>query len=169
MADIDAPIQMRLAVLLSAGPKVPGMLILYPDKLAHVRTRVVIWWTGLGCAVITALSFALTRSGPGALGALIGAFTGQAIGTAIARRQAPRKVAEGSEGITTIPLDSITGVTGQKAGRFGGWLTVVQTLNGPDCTFRAKPAPWSADLAGALAARGYSVQASPDGLAVHPA
>jgi hypothetical protein len=163
------PIRMRLAALSSARTNSPGLLILYPDRLTHVRTRVANWCAGLGFAVVAALSFALAHAGPGALGGLIGAGGGQAIGSAIARRQAPRKVAAGGPDITSISLDSITGLTGRKAGRLRGWLTVVTTLQGSDYTFRANPAQWSADLAAALAARGRIVQASPDGLAVVPA
>lgn len=169
MAETDALIRTSLAVLIKADAKVPGLLMLYPDKLVHVRSRVANWCAGLGFLVIAVVSYALVHAGPGALGGLIGAGGGQAAGTAIARRQAPRQVAAGGEDVISIPLDSITGVTGRKAGRLRGWLTVVTTVHGREYTFRAKPALWSADLANALAARGHAVQTSPDGLAVLPA
>ena len=165
MAEIDTPIRMHLAVY-KARRNVQGTLILYSDKLAHVRSRIPYWSTFLGGAVVALLSFVLAHSAPGAAGAVVGARGGLAIGGAIARRQAPVKAAAGGAEVTVIPLDSVANVTSRKGGWLRGGLMVVSTLHGPEYTFRVNPAQWSADLAGALAARGHSVQASPAGLAV---
>jgi hypothetical protein len=166
MANIDAPIRMHLAVLSMARSNVPGMLVLYPDKLAHVRSRIPSWCAGLGFAVVAVLSFMLAHSGPGAIGGLVGAGGGMAVGSAIARRQVPQKVAAGGDSVTVIPLDSITSITSRKRRRLRSSLMVVSTLDDLEFAFRANAEQWSAHLAGALTARGRNVQTSPAGLAV---
>jgi len=167
MGEIDAPIRTDLAVLHTTGGNMRGTLILYADRLTHVRSRIPYWSTYLGAAVVALISLALAHSAPGTAGAVVGARGGQAIGAAIARRQAPAKAAAGGTGVTVIPLDSITNIATRKG---AGWLRigrmVISTLNGPEYTFRVNPAQWSADLSAALVARGHNVRAAPDGLAV---
>jgi hypothetical protein len=166
MTDIAQPIRTQAAILIMAPAKAAGMLLLFPDRLTHVRSRIVGVCTGLGFAVIAGLSFVLAHAGPGVLGGVIGAGGGQAIGNAIGRRQAPKAVAAGSPGVTTISLDSITGVEEHKTGRLRGWRLVVSTSEGTEFTFRVRPGHWPSDLANALAARGHGVQATSAGLAV---
>jgi hypothetical protein len=167
MAEIETPIRMDLAVLKTSRGNLRGTLILHPDKLTHVRSRVPYWSTFLGAAIVGVLSLVLFHAAPGTAAAVVGARGGLAIGGAVARRQAPAKAAAGGTGVTVVPLDSITTVTTRKG---SGWLRigrlVVSTLSGPEYNFRLNPAQWLVDLAGALAARGHSVQDAPDGLAV---
>jgi hypothetical protein len=166
MTEIAQPIRTQAAILITATAKATGTLVLYPDMLAHVKSRIVRVCTGAGFAVIAALSYGLAHAGPGALGALIGAGGGQALGNAIARRQAPGRIAAGSSGVTTIRLDSITSAEEHKAGRLKGWRLVVSTAEETEYTFRVKPGQWPSELANALTARGHAVQATPAGLAV---
>ena len=166
MTEIAQPIRTQAAILILATTKATGMLVLYPDRLAHVKSQITRVCTGVGCAAVAALSFGLAHAGPGALGAAIGAGGGQAIGNAIARRQAPKKIAAGGSDVTTISLDSITSVEEHKAGRLKGWRLAVSTSQEIEYTFRVKPGQWPSDLANALAARGHGVQATPAGLAV---
>jgi hypothetical protein len=167
MAEIDTPIRMDLAVFKKSRRNLRGTLILYPDKLTHVRSGLPYWSTFLGAVVVGLLSFVLFRAAPGTAGAVVGARGGLAIGGAVARRQAPAKAAVGGAGVTVVPMDSITAVTTRKG---SGWLRigrlVVSTLDGAEYTFRLNPAQYLADVAGALAARGHSVQNSLEGLAV---
>jgi hypothetical protein len=157
---------MRPAILMMATTKATGTLVLFPDRLVYVKSRIVRVCLGVGCVGITVLSFGLAHAGPGALGALIGAGGGQALGNAIARRQAPGRIAAGGSGVTTIRLDSITSAEEHKAGRLKGWRLVLSTAEETEYTFRVKPGQWPFDLANALTARGHAVQATPAGLAV---
>jgi hypothetical protein len=166
MTEIAQPIRMQPAILMMATTRATGMLVLYPDRLAHVKSRIAGVCAGAGFAVIAVLGFVLAHAGPGALGGAIGAGGGQAFGNAIARRQAPRKVAAGGSDVTSIALDSITSVEEHKAGRLKGWRLAVSTSPEIEYTFRVKPGQWPSDLANALAARGHGVQATPAGLAV---
>jgi len=167
MAETDTPIRMDLAIMRTPRRNMRGTLILYPDSLTHVRSRLPYWSTYLGAVAVALLGLVLFRAAPGTAAAVVGARGGLAIGGAIARRQAPAKAAAGGAAVTVVPLDSITTVSTRKG---SGWLRigrmVVSTLHGPEYTFRFDPAQWPADLAGALAARGHNVQDSPDGLAV---
>jgi len=165
MSENEQPIQLRPAVQYEAKKKSPGVLILYPDRLIYVTSRITSWCAGLGFLLVAVISFGLAHAGPGALGGAIGAGGGMAIGTAITKRQAPKKAASGGEGVTVIPLDAVTGVEERKAGRASGWRLLVSTSSATH-TFRVKPGQWPADLATALAGRGRSVQATPSGLAI---
>jgi hypothetical protein len=166
MPDIAQPIRTQAAMLITATTKAPGMLVLYPDILAHVKSRIAGVCAGLGCALIAVLSFVIAHAGPGALGAAIGAGGGQAIGNAIARRQAPGKVAAGGSDITTIALDSIASVEEHKAGKLKGWRLVVSTSEEIQYELRVRPGQWPSEIANALAARGRGIEATSAGLAV---
>lgn len=166
MTEVEQPIQLRQAVQYEATKKSPGALILYGDRLVHVKSRITNWCAGLGAGVVAVLSFALTHAGPGALGGALGAGAGMAIGNAITKRQAPKKAAAGGDDVTVIPLDAVTSVEERKARRTGGWRLLVSTSSATEYTFRVKPGQWPADLASALAGRGRSVQATASGLAV---
>jgi len=166
MTELQQPILMRPAVLYDARRKSPGVLALYPDKLAYVESWITSWCVGLGFLAVAVLSFALAHTGAGALGGAVGAGGGMAIGTAITRRQAPRKVAAASHQVTVIWLDSITNVELRKVRRAGGRRLVISTSGGIDYTFRSNLDQWPADLASALGGRGHSIQATAAGLAV---
>ena len=127
MTEVEQPIQMSPAVQYGAQKKSPGVLILYGDRLIYVTSRITSWCTGLGCALVAVLSFALTHSGPGALGGAAGAGGGMAIGNAITKRQAPKKAAAGGAGVTVIPLDAVTTVEERKARRAGGSRVLIST------------------------------------------
>ncbi|HYK67299.1 MAG TPA: hypothetical protein VEV45_05100 [Streptosporangiaceae bacterium] len=167
MAEIEGPIRTDLAVLRRNRRNLRGTLILDPDNLTHVRSRLPYWSTYLGAIAVALLGLVLFHAAPGTAAAVVGARGGLAIGGAVARRQAPAKAAAGGPAVTVVPLDSITNVTTRKG---SGWLRIgrmtISTLHGTEYTFRLNPAIWLADLAGALAARGHDVQDSPDGLAV---
>lgn len=166
MTEIQQPLRIRPAALYDGRRKSSGVLALYPDKLAYVESWVTRWCVGLGFLVVAALSFALAHAGPGALGGAIGAGGGLAIGTAITKRWAPKKVAAASYQVTVIWLDSITNVERRKTGLAWCRRLVISTSGGIDYVFRANLDQWSADLASALGGRGRSVHATAAGLAV---
>jgi len=163
---LEQPIQMRPAARYGATRRLPGVLILYPDRLVHVTSWVTNWCAGLGFLIIYVASLPVSHTGPGALGGAIGAGGGTAIGNAIAKRQAPKKAAAGGDHVTVIPLDSITRVQEGRAGWAGGGRLLVSTSPQAEYTFRAKLDQWSAYLASAFAGRGRSVQATPSGLEI---
>ena len=166
MTDIAPPIRTQAAILIMSTTKATGVLVLYPDRLVYVKSHIVRVCTGLGFAVIALLSYVLAHAGPGALGGAVGAGGGQAMGYAIAKRQAPKKIAAGGSDVAPIALDSITSVEEHKAGRLRGWRLVVSTSQQTKYTFRVKPGHWPSDLANALTALGHGVQTTPAGLAV---
>ena len=171
MADSVTPIRMQTARLLGVKTSQgAGTLVLYPDKIVHVRSQAVLWASRIGLVVVTVPSLALPpHIGPGALGALIGGGGGSLIGGAIARRRATEKVAAG-DGATVIPLDSITGIETRKSnGRLGRQSIFVTTAGGADYGFSVKLDKWSTDLASALTARGCVVHTTLQGMAVTPA
>jgi hypothetical protein len=171
MTGSDIPIRKQLARLVNEkASRREGTLLLYPDKLAHVHSQAPAWGAGAGFAVILIISFAVFHGGPGALGGLIGAGGGWLIGAAIAKSQAPAKVAAGGQGVTVIPLDSITGLETSKSTGFGGRKSLlVTTADGAEYKLSVKLDSWSADLASALTARGRGVQSTSQGMAVTPA
>jgi hypothetical protein len=89
------------------------ILLLYLDKLVHVHSQAIRWGTSVGLLVAPTASAALTQSGLGALGTLMGA--------AIARSQAAGRAAVAG-GVTVILLVSITGRQTKKSAGMGGWL-----------------------------------------------
>src|SRR5215831_6285885 len=121
MTGSGTPVRRQTTRLLTGG-KARGYatLLLYPDKLAAVSSSVVRLTTPAGLVVAFILAiFIPPHTGPGALGALIGAGGGYLIGTAIARSQAAAKVAAGGDNVTIIPLESITSLQARKS---RGWL-----------------------------------------------
>ena len=172
MTGSGTPIRRQTTRLLMAG-KARGYatLLLYPDKLAAVSSSVVRLTTPAGLVVAFILAiFIPPHTGPGALGALIGAGGGYLIGAAIAKSQAAAKVAAGGDDVTVIPLDSITSLEMRKS---RGWLRrqrlVVTTADGAQYEFSVKLERWSADLANALTARGCEVHTASQGMTVIPA
>src|SRR5262245_16294778 len=172
MTDSGIPIRKQTARLL--GVKMSqgqGTLLLYPDKLAHVHSQVISWASGIGFAVVAVPSFTLPpHTGPGALGALIGAGGGSMIGGAIAKGQAAKEAAAAGNNVTVIQLDSITSLETRKSKGIGGWLggrsLLVTTADGAAYGFSVKLDKWSADLTSALTARGREVHPTPQGMTI---
>lgn len=168
-AGARSPIRMQTARLLGVKPlQGAGTLVLYPDRLVHVRSLVVAWASSAGFVVIAVPGIALPpHTGPGAVGGLIGAGGGALIGGAIAKRRVPGKVAAAGDDVTVIPLDSITGIeTRRSSGRRSRPGIFVTTAGGTDYGFSVKLDKWSADLASALTARGCVVYPTQQGMTV---
>jgi len=170
--DSETPVQRQTTRLLMGGKtRGYGTLLLYPGKLASVRSEAVRIGTFVGLIVVWSPSLLIApHSGPGALGALIGLGGGRLIGGAIAKSRAAAKVAPGGDNVTVISLDSITSLQTRKS---TGWLRgqhlIVTTADGAEYGFGVKLDKWSADLTNALTARGREVRTTPQGLAVTPA
>jgi hypothetical protein len=166
------PIRKQRARLRGPGDRGEGTLLLYPDKLVHVRSRAFFWAASIGfIAGGLAASFAAAPSHPPSLfGALLGAVAGWIIAAVIARRQAAGKAAAAGDGVRVLPLDSITGLKARKSTGIGGWLggqsLAVTTAGGAEYWFGVRLKSWSADLDAALTARGRTVTNMPEGLAV---
>ena len=171
-ADNAIPILKQTARLRGVGARWEGTLLLYPDKLVHVRSRAFIWGTSVGFIAALAASFALAPSQLALWRTLLGAGGGWMIAAVIARRQAAGKAAAAGNGVTVIPLDLITGLKARKSTGIGGWLggqsLVVTTAGGAEYRFGVKLNSWSADLGSALTARGRRVFTTPKGMVVTP-
>jgi hypothetical protein len=124
MTDTENPVRRQTTRLLSGGKtKGYGTLLLYPDKLAAVRSGAIRAGWVIGFIVVFIPSLLLPpHAGPGALGALIGVGGGYLIGGAIAKSQAAAKVAAGGSNVTVIPLDSIRSLEARKS---KGWLALI--------------------------------------------
>ena len=172
MTDSQTPVRRQTTRLLADG-KTRGYctLLLYPDKLAAASSGVVRVGMIVGLIMVLVPTALLPpHTGPGALGALIGVGGGYLIGGAIARSQAPAKVAAGGDNVTVIPLDSIASLQARKSkGWLGGQHLIVTTADGAEYGFGAKLDKWSADLTNALTAHGREVRTTPQGMAVTPA
>lgn len=155
-------------LLVGSGTQGYGTLLLYPDKIAAVRSGAVRagWVVGFIMVFIPTLLIP-PHTGPGALGALIGVGGGYLIGGAIAKSQAAAKVAARSGKVTVIPLDSITSLeAGRSKGLLGGQNLIVTTVDGAQYRFGVKLDKWSTDLVNAFAAYGREVRATPQGMAI---
>jgi hypothetical protein len=172
MIDNEIPIRKHTAHLL--GVKMSqgqGTLLLYPEKLAHVPSQTIRWASSIGFVVVAVPCFALPpHTGPGALGALIGAGAGSKIGSAIAKGQAVKEVTAAGDNVTVIQLDSITSLQTSKSKGISGWLRgqnlLVTTADGTAYGFSLKLDKWSADLTSALTARGREVRTTSQGMLV---
>jgi len=146
MPDIAEPIRRQTAVWVGTKYRAEGTLLLYPDKLVHVSSRLGQWGRPLGGEI------------------------GVALGKAIARSQASRTAAAGGADVAEIPLDSIATVENLSATGvarlFGGRHLVVTTSGAIAYRFSSTPDYWIADIAHALRARGYQVLSTPQGIAV---
>jgi hypothetical protein len=102
------------------------------------------------------------------VGALMGAYAGDSYNTLRATRDAPA----GGDGVTVIPLDSITGVWTTTSEGIGGWwgfgTLVVTTADGAEYGFRGKMSNWQSYLTSALALRGRAVRGTNGGISVMP-
>jgi len=148
-----------------------GVVLLYPDRLASVKTRAELWGCLLGPAVMVAAGWPVTAT-LGAFHAFIGVLLGSTIGRFIDRRRAARKMAAGGAGATIIPLDAIgsmrTDRTTRWSGQFAVETLVVTTADGTEYGFCGRIGSLQTEIAGTLAGLGREVRATPLGLAVTP-
>src|SRR5713101_1428323 len=108
MTERGTPIQSKSARFWLGGTRRgQGFVLLYPDKLAAVRSPAELWDIFLGPLVLTAIAYPVVH-GWGALAAVIGVLVGGRIGAGIGKRLAVRKVAAAAEGVMVIRLDVIT-------------------------------------------------------------
>jgi hypothetical protein len=170
MADGETVLRWQVARLLGVKGATwgAGTMLLYPDKIAHVRSLAIRWWPPAGFLALAVPGlFSPQHLVTGAVGAVIGTGVGQIIGGVIARSRAPRRLAAGGDGVTVIPLDSITRIEAGKSARALSTPTiVVTTSDGASYALTARLNKWSADLAATLAERGSRVSGTPQGMAV---
>ena len=170
MADGETPIRWQTARLLGVrgATRGTGTMLLYPDKIAHVSSAATLWWPLIGFLALAVPGLIVPpHVGSGAFGAVIGTGVGQVIGSLIARRQAPRKLAAGGGDVVVIPLDSITRIEVRTSGRL---LTppafVVTTSGGASYALTGRLNKWSGDFGDALTARGSRVTGTSQGIEV---
>ena len=141
MADYAVPLQTQAAFLLRGGLKNrAGSLLLYPDQLVHVGSKLAQFGVGFGL-----IGMVLTRG--------------------IANSRAPGKVAKGGTSVTAIPFTNITRIVGQTH-KVGKPTLVVRTLGGDEFRFGVPFDKWSDDLGKALTAAGRTVTPTEEGLSV---
>jgi len=172
MPDSQTPVQSQTASFLVGGAKQgEGYLLLYPDNLTTVISRVETWGYLVGPLIFVAITVPLFHT-IGWLGVAVGSVIGGQAGEAINKRRAVKKAAAGGDGVTVIPLDVITGVQTRKpaglAGRWGVRMLVVTTADGTEYTFRGTMEKWQGHLARALTARGREVYEVHDAITVMP-
>jgi hypothetical protein len=172
MTDSGTPIQSQTATFLVGGAKrEEGHLLLYPDNLTTVISKVGTWGYLAGSLILVALAVPILHR-IWWLGIAVGSVIGGRAGEAINRSRAIRQGRAGGDGVTVIPLDLITGVQTRKpagwAGRWGVRILVVTTADGAEYEFRGTMEKWQGHLAGALAARGREVQTVVEGITVMP-
>ena len=170
MKDRGIPIQSQSARFrLGRTGRGQGIVLLYPDKLAAVRSVADLWGIFLGPLVLAAIAYPLVH-GLGALGAVVGVLVGRWIGAGIGKWLAAGKVAAGGEGVTVIPLDVITSLRLRKHAGIRGLLTgqalLVTTAGGTEYEFRGMMNGWQADLATALTVHGREISVTPDSITV---
>jgi hypothetical protein len=98
----------------------------------------------------------------------MGAYAGDCYNKLRATRCAPAR----GDGVTVIPLDSITGVRTTTSEGIGGWwgfrTLVVTTADGTEYGFHGKMSSWQSYLTTALALRGRAVRGTIGGISVMP-
>jgi len=172
MPDSQTPVQSQTASFLVGGAKQgEGYLLLYPDNLTTVISRVETWGYLVGPLIFVAITVPLFHT-IGWLGVAVGSVIGGQAGEAINKRRAVKKAAAGGDGVTVIPLDVITGVQTRKpaglAGRWGVRILVVTTADGTEYGFRGTMEKWQGHLAPALTACGREVYEVHDAITVMP-
>ena len=171
MTNSGTPIKGQSAGLLLRGTRRgPGVILLYPDKLAVVSTADIVGYL-IGPAFFAAL--AVPYSGRIEwYGVVVAALVGRAAGQVLNKRRAARKVAAGRGGVTVIPLDVIIAMRTRKStgiGRWFGYQTfLVTAADGAEYGFRGMMPGWQTELTDALTARGREVRSTSAGTAVMP-
>ena len=172
MPDSQTPIQSQTARFLAGGAKQgEGYLLLSPDTLTAVISKVETWGYLVGPLILVAVTVPLFHK-IWWLGVAVGSVIAGQAGEAINKKRAVKKAAAGGDGVTVIPLDLVTGVQTRKpagmAGRWGVRILVVTTADGTEYEFRGTMEKWQGHLARALTARGREVHAVPDAITVTP-
>ena len=162
--------QSATSLLLPGARRGPGVVLLYPDKLAAVSTADIMRYL-IGPAVFAAITIPFSlRSGW--YGVVVAALIGRWVGVTLNKKRAARKVAAGRDGVTVIPLDVIISMRTRKSTGIGGWFRrqtlLVTTADGAEYGFCGITAGWQTDLTDALTARGREVRATSAGTMVMP-
>jgi hypothetical protein len=151
----------------------PGLVLLHPDGLAAMITRIAIWGYCLGVIVfIAAGAFLFPNFSDVAMVVAIGipgGFLGRFVARGLATRKAAKKLASGGGGMTVMPFESIAGFRVRPSaginGSFGFKDLLVETADGTEYAF-AGIGKWQADLVNALTARGSDVHTATRGMLV---
>ena len=148
-----------------------GVVLLYPDKLASVKTYAEPWGSVLGVIALAAATYPFAST-LGGLTAVIGVWLGAAIGRFVDRGLAARAVADSPMNATIIPLDMVASLQTLRSdwfsGRLSGETLVVTTADGSQYEFRGRTGSLQADIGRVLAGLGREVRATTTGLAVNP-
>jgi hypothetical protein len=146
-----------------------GVVLLYPDKLASVKTYAELWGSVLGVIALAAATYPFAHT-LGPLTAAIGVWLGAAIGRSVDRRLAARAVADSPLNATIIPLDMVASLQTLRSdwfsGRLSGETLVVTTADRSQYEFRGRTGSLQADIGRVLAGLGRDVRATTAGLAV---
>jgi hypothetical protein len=166
------PIHAQPARFLVAGARHKRVyVLLYPDNLtAVVSPADPVGYLG-GPMVFAGFGVPLYHV-IGWLGVVLGALMGAYAGDSYNRLRATRDAPARGDGVTVIPLDSITGVRTTTSEGIGGWwgfrTMVVTTADGMEYGFRGKMSNWPSYLTSALALRGRAVHGTTGGISVRP-
>lgn len=148
-----------------------GFVLLYPDKLAIVRSPAEI----VGVILLTVFLIFVVYPVGNVLGGgsgVIGVLAGGAIGRAVGRWMAVRAVDAGSHWVSIIPLDTVTSLRTDRSEGFAGWsfteTLVVTTADGTEYGFCGRTGYLQDSVASVLAGLGREVRTTPLGLEVTP-
>lgn len=170
MAGSVKPVRSESVRFLVGGVrKGQGVVLLYPDKLASVKTYAEVWGCVLGTSAVAAATYPFATT-LGGLTAVIGVWLGAAIGRFVDRGLAARAVADSPMNATIIPLDMVASLQTLRSdwfsGRLSGETLVVTTADGRQYEFRGKTGSLQTDIGRVLAGLGRDVRATTAGLAV---
>jgi hypothetical protein len=166
------PIQAQAARFLVGGARCKrGYVLLYPDSLTTVISPADPVGYLAGPMVFVGSGVPLYHL-IGWLGVVVGALMGGYAGDSYNKLRATKDAPAHGDGVTVIPLDSVTGVRNITSQGIGGWwgfqTLVVTTADGAEYGFRGKMASWQAYLTSALALRGRTVRGTAGGISVLP-
>ena len=173
VAESAQPIQSEPAWFYVNGARRGGsFMLLYPDRLISVKVRAERWLWIATTAAMVAFIWPSVPYDEWFVAPLLGIILGQMIGRAMDRKHALKAAADGHQGTTVIPLDTVVSLRTDRSNWLGGW-TVTETLalttaDGTEYGFRGRTSYMQAEVAGALAGLGREVRATPLGLAVMP-
>ena len=147
-----------------------GYVLLYPDTLTTVNSPANPVGYLVGPMVFAGFGVPLFHT-IGWLGVVVGSRSARRRGL-LQQVRATRKAPAGGDGVTVIPLDSITGVRTTTSEGIGGWwrfqTLLVTTADGMEYGFRGTLSNWQSYLTSALAERGRTVRGTLGGISVMP-